>query len=78
MEFRPEEEGLEEEVPSLRHVPCRQAAASEAAADAGSAVAELGGNAVDVAIAATVASMSTELGIVSPWWRRIHNRMATE
>lgn len=42
------------------------AAASEAAADAGSAVAELGGNAVDAAIAATVASMSTELGIVSP------------
>jgi gamma-glutamyltranspeptidase/glutathione hydrolase len=42
------------------------AAASTAAAEAGSAVADLGGNAVDAAIAATIASMSTELGIVSP------------
>ena len=42
------------------------AAASTAAAEAGSVVADLGGNAVDAAIAATVASMSTELGIVSP------------
>ena len=42
------------------------AAASVVAAEAGSAVADIGGNAVDAAIAATVASMSTELGIVSP------------
>jgi len=42
------------------------AAASEVAAEAGRSVADLGGNAVDAAIAATVASMSTELGIVSP------------
>jgi gamma-glutamyltranspeptidase/glutathione hydrolase len=42
------------------------AAASTAAAEAGSAVADLGGNAVDAAVAATVTSMSTELGIVSP------------
>ncbi len=42
------------------------AAASVAAAEAGSAVADLGGNAVDAAIAATISSMSTELGIVSP------------
>jgi gamma-glutamyltranspeptidase/glutathione hydrolase len=42
------------------------AAASVVAAEAGSAVADAGGNAVDAAIAATVGSMSTELGIVSP------------
>jgi gamma-glutamyltranspeptidase / glutathione hydrolase len=42
------------------------AAASPAAADAGIAVADLGGNAVDVAMAAVIASMTTELGIVSP------------
>lgn len=42
------------------------AAASAAAADAGSAVADLGGNAVDAAIGSVVASMTTELGIVSP------------
>lgn len=42
------------------------AAASDVAAEAGRFVADLGGNAVDSAIAATVASMSTELGIVSP------------
>jgi gamma-glutamyltranspeptidase/glutathione hydrolase len=42
------------------------AAASVVAAESGSAVADLGGNAVDAAIAATVTSMSTELGIVSP------------
>lgn len=42
------------------------AAASEVAAEAGRTVTDLGGNAVDAAIAATVASMSTELGIVSP------------
>jgi gamma-glutamyltranspeptidase/glutathione hydrolase len=42
------------------------AAASHAAADAGKAVADAGGNAVDTAIAAVIASMTTELGIVSP------------
>lgn len=42
------------------------AAGSEVAANAGTAVADAGGNAVDVAIAAAVASMTTELGIVSP------------
>jgi gamma-glutamyltranspeptidase/glutathione hydrolase len=42
------------------------AAASAAAADAGRAVADLGGNAVDAAIGSVVASMATELGIVSP------------
>lgn len=42
------------------------AAASTAAAEAGATVADLGGNAVDAAIAAVVASMVTELGIVSP------------
>lgn len=42
------------------------AAGSDAAAEAGRAAADLGGNAVDVAIAAVVASMTTELGIVSP------------
>lgn len=42
------------------------AAASTAAADAGAEIADLGGNAVDAAIAAVIASMTTELGIVSP------------
>ncbi|MCZ7533073.1 MAG: gamma-glutamyltransferase [Acidimicrobiia bacterium] len=42
------------------------AAASDVAAEAGRQVADAGGNAVDAAIAATVASMTTELGIVSP------------
>lgn len=42
------------------------AAASDAAAAAGRQVADAGGNAVDAAIAAAVASMTTELGIVSP------------
>jgi len=42
------------------------AAASDVAAEAGRSVADLGGNAVDAAISATIASMSTELGIVSP------------
>ncbi len=42
------------------------AAASTAAADAGQTVADMGGNAVDAAIAAVIASMTTELGIVSP------------
>ena len=34
--------------------------------DAGAAVANRGGNAVDAAIAATLSSMSTNLGIISP------------
>ena len=42
------------------------AAASAAAADAGRQVADAGGNAVDAAIAACIASMTTEIGIVSP------------
>ena len=42
------------------------AAASEAAADAGNADAAAGGTADDAAIAAVLASMTTELGIVSP------------
>jgi gamma-glutamyltranspeptidase / glutathione hydrolase len=42
------------------------AAASQAAAEAGKTVADLGGNAVDVALASVIASMTTELGIVSP------------
>lgn len=42
------------------------AAASEGAAEAGKVAADLGGNAVDAAIAAVIASMTTELGIVSP------------
>ena len=42
------------------------AAASTDAAEAGRAVADAGGNAVDAAIAAVIASMTTELGIVSP------------
>jgi len=42
------------------------AAASDAATASGVAVADLGGNAVDAAIAAVLTSMTTELGIVSP------------
>lgn len=42
------------------------AAASRPAAEAGGLVADLGGNAVDAAIAAAAASMTSELGIVSP------------
>lgn len=42
------------------------AAASVAAAESGAVVADAGGNAVDAAIAAALASMTTELGIVSP------------
>ena len=42
------------------------AAASDAATASGVAVADLGGNAVDAAIAAILTSMTTELGIVSP------------
>lgn len=42
------------------------AAASSAAAEAGRQVVDAGGNAVDAAIAACIASMTTEIGIVSP------------
>lgn len=42
------------------------AAASAEAAEAGQQVADAGGSAVDVAIAAALVSMTTELGIVSP------------
>jgi gamma-glutamyltranspeptidase/glutathione hydrolase len=42
------------------------AAASDAATAAGVAIADLGGNAVDAALAAILTSMTTELGIVSP------------
>ena len=42
------------------------AAASEDAARAGRSIADAGGNAVDVAIASALVSMTTELGIVSP------------
>ncbi len=42
------------------------AAASRVATAAGTHVADAGGNAVDTAMAAVIASMSTELGIVSP------------
>jgi gamma-glutamyltranspeptidase/glutathione hydrolase len=42
------------------------AAASDAATASGVAVADLGGNAVDAAVAAILTSMTTELGIVSP------------
>jgi len=41
-------------------------AASRPGADAGAAVADAGGNAVDAAIAATVASMIAEPGIIGP------------
>ncbi|HEV7146354.1 MAG TPA: gamma-glutamyltransferase, partial [Pedococcus sp.] len=41
------------------------AATGPASADAGAAVAQAGGNAVDAAIAAMVAAMTTEPGIVS-------------
>lgn len=39
---------------------------SQLAADAGAAVADLGGNAVDAAIAAVIVSMCTEPGIIAP------------
>ncbi len=42
------------------------AAGTRIAAEAGAAVAERGGNAVDAAIAATVVSMCTDTGIMSP------------
>ena len=42
------------------------AAASQIAADSGVAVAELGGNAVDAAVAATVTGMCTDPGVIAP------------
>jgi gamma-glutamyltranspeptidase / glutathione hydrolase len=42
------------------------AAPTQLAADAGAAVADAGGNAVDAAIGASIASMCTELGIIAP------------
>jgi gamma-glutamyltranspeptidase/glutathione hydrolase len=42
------------------------ASSSQIAADAGAAVADDGGNAVDAAVAATIASMCTEPGIIAP------------
>ena len=44
-------------------LPVAVASSSQLAADAGAAVAELGGNAVDTAIAAVLASMNTEPGV---------------
>ena len=45
------------------NVPVAVASSSQLAADAGAAVAERGGNAVDTAIAAVLASMNTEPGV---------------
>jgi gamma-glutamyltranspeptidase / glutathione hydrolase len=42
------------------------ASATQLAADAGAAVADAGGNAVDAAIGATIVSMCTEVGIIAP------------
>ena len=42
------------------------ASATQLAADAGAAVADAGGNAVDAAIGATITSMCTEIGIIAP------------
>lgn len=42
------------------------AAATDIAADAGASIADAGGNAVDAAVAAIVASMCTEPGVVAP------------
>ena len=42
------------------------ASATQLAADAGAEVADVGGNAVDAAIGATIASMCTEIGIIAP------------
>ena len=42
------------------------AASSRIAAEAGKAVAQQGGNAVDAALAATITSMNTELGVMAP------------
>ena len=44
-------------------VPVAVASSSQLAADAGAAIAELGGNAVDTAIAAALTSMNTEPGV---------------
>ena len=42
------------------------ASATQLAAEAGAAVADAGGNAVDAAIGASIASMCTEIGIIAP------------
>ena len=42
------------------------ASATSLAAAAGAAVADAGGNAVDAAIGASIASMCTEIGIIAP------------
>ena len=42
------------------------ASATQLAADVGASVADAGGNAVDAAIGATIASMCTEIGIIAP------------
>ena len=42
------------------------ASATGLAAEAGAAVADAGGNAVDAAIGASIASMCTEIGIIAP------------
>ncbi|TVP70306.1 MAG: gamma-glutamyltransferase [Leptolyngbya sp. LCM1.Bin17] len=42
------------------------AAGSQIAADAGAAIADQGGNAVDAALAATLVSMCTDLGVMAP------------
>ena len=42
------------------------AASSEAAADAGAAIADGGGNAVDAAVAAALVSMCTDIGVIAP------------
>lgn len=60
--------------PTARHAPTLRldmrrtiiAAPTELAAEAGAAVADDGGNAIDAAIAASIAAMCTEPGIVAP------------
>ena len=44
------------------------AASSHLAAEAGAAMADSGGNAVDAAVAATITAMTTEPGIIAPRW----------
>ncbi|MGL5080816.1 MAG: gamma-glutamyltransferase [Microcoleaceae cyanobacterium] len=44
----------------------RIAAGSQIAADAGAAIADQGGNAVDAAIAATLVAMSTDIAVIAP------------
>ncbi len=42
------------------------AAGSQISADAGARIADLGGNAVDAALASTLVSMCTDLGVMAP------------